>query len=445
MSKRLKLALYIIFSAFLLAIFVFKESIAASLGGPGNNNPYQFQTTIANTYTTTGTVNQVGGILKGFCVQINGGTENNPEYGIADITDESSLPVRGVSVESANNGETIRVIESGLLKNFDTSSFILGQKVYAGDDGDIVGSPSDSSNGIAIIGTVTKVDASTGEIDINIINFTFEETFNGTVAVKAINSSDGANAVAGFSSENDLGHETTIGITGSGHSITADSGFIFSDGFGPMVFYNDGNKSFEWFADIADTHAGIGTVKMKLFPDGILNLGAVGVYGGKETTTPTAITDNFQIYSKTDNEFYFQDGSGVEHIMADQPFASHDLQGTMSSTPQTVSSTTYVDVTSASITANDLGEDGTYMVDFSASVKFTDDEETLTFRLQPGNIEKVVTVKESDGNAYMIYNELLTGIDEDEIKLEVKISASTASILNYNFRIFGTPEGSIVQ
>jgi len=427
---------------FLLAI---GTVYAVQTGGVGLENLSVFQTSKANTYTTTGTVNEPGGIPKGFCVQVNGGTENSPDFAIADITDEQSLPVRGISNESANDGESIDVIETGLLKDFDTSSFILGQKVYAGDAGDIVGSPSDSTNGIVIIGTVTKVDATSGEIDINIINFTFEETFDGTIAVKAINNSDGVDAVAGLVAENDLGHIVALGITSSNHNLAPDAGLLFFDAFDDTLIYNDGNKGFFFYTDTADNHNDTGTLKMELFSSGILNLPAIGVYGGKETTTPTAIADHFQIYSKTDNEFYFQDGSAVEHIMADQPFASHDVQATKSSTPQVVSSTTFVDVTGASITANDLGEDGGYMVDFSASIKFTDDEETLTFRLQPGNIEKAVTVKESDGNAYMIYNELLTGVDEDEIKLEVKISASTASILNYNFRIFGTPEGSIVQ
>jgi len=35
-----------------------------------------------------------------------------------------------------------------------------------------------------------------------------------------------------------------------------------------------------------------------------------------ETTTPTAVTDFAKIYSKSDNELYFQDGAGVEHKIA---------------------------------------------------------------------------------------------------------------------------------
>lgn len=35
----------------------------------------------------------------------------------------------------------------------------------------------------------------------------------------------------------------------------------------------------------------------------------------KETTTPTAVPNSGQIYTKTDNEIYFQDGAGVEHTI----------------------------------------------------------------------------------------------------------------------------------
>lgn len=35
-----------------------------------------------------------------------------------------------------------------------------------------------------------------------------------------------------------------------------------------------------------------------------------------ETTTPDAVADNGQIYTKSDNKLYFQDGAGVEHTVA---------------------------------------------------------------------------------------------------------------------------------
>lgn len=34
-----------------------------------------------------------------------------------------------------------------------------------------------------------------------------------------------------------------------------------------------------------------------------------------ETTTPSAIADNARIYTKSDNNLYFQDGAGVEHVV----------------------------------------------------------------------------------------------------------------------------------
>jgi len=40
-----------------------------------------------------------------------------------------------------------------------------------------------------------------------------------------------------------------------------------------------------------------------------------------ETTTPTAIASHGQIYTKSDNFFYFQDGAGVEHRIAVSDYA----------------------------------------------------------------------------------------------------------------------------
>jgi len=49
----------------------------------------------------------------------------------------------------------------------------------------------------------------------------------------------------------------------------------------------------------------------------------------KETTTPTAITDVGQIYTKSNNRFYFQDGAGVEHelVEAGNSFGDMDITG----------------------------------------------------------------------------------------------------------------------
>ena len=40
-----------------------------------------------------------------------------------------------------------------------------------------------------------------------------------------------------------------------------------------------------------------------------------GVITIKEVTTPTAKTDSGQVYTKTDNNLYFQDGAGTEQVV----------------------------------------------------------------------------------------------------------------------------------
>ena len=58
----------------------------------------------------------------------------------------------------------------------------------------------------------------------------------------------------------------------------------------------------------------IGVNSMLTVADTITITGA-GTLGLHETTTPTALADYGKIYTKSDNELYFQDGGGTEHVV----------------------------------------------------------------------------------------------------------------------------------
>lgn len=92
---------------------------------------------------------------------------------------------------------------------------------------------------------------------------------------------------------------------GDGRMIQADKirardgdGLALHDDSGVGIFVKDG-----------------GAVGIGLTPTA--NMAGVSVEAGvvtvKETTTPTADANYGKIYTKSDNNFYFQDGAGVEH------------------------------------------------------------------------------------------------------------------------------------
>lgn len=68
-----------------------------------------------------------------------------------------------------------------------------------------------------------------------------------------------------------------------------------------------------------------------------------GVLALKEQTTPSAVADYGRIYTKTDNQFYFQDGAGVESAVALGGAPAADFV----SASETETSTSYDDMTTA--------------------------------------------------------------------------------------------------
>ncbi len=115
----------------------------------------------------------------------------------------------------------------------------------------------------------------------------------------------------------------SLSITGTNFGLmTATNGLIFSynanNTSGAGIFFGQGTTDpgdANWVAEmrIIDGNVGIGTASPSSNADLTLEGGALCI---KETTTPTADTNYGKIYSKSDNNLYFQDGAGNEHQVA---------------------------------------------------------------------------------------------------------------------------------
>lgn len=119
--------------------------------------------------------NQIGGLVKGQAVYINGSDGTNITVGKADYTTEAtSSKTLGLVVVSGANNFQGQVIAEGLLDNIDTSAAnAAGDPVWLGANGNLiyglVNKPY-APNHLVFIGIVTKKNASTGEIFVKIQN-----------------------------------------------------------------------------------------------------------------------------------------------------------------------------------------------------------------------------------------------------------------------------------
>lgn len=267
-------------------------------------------------------VDEPTGILKQKVCYLTGSTADGiPTVGLASISNPVHLPVVGVSQDDANQGELVKIVMSGFM-SVDTDNGTIAPAttdvIYMGDNGDLVGQPSGGINGNVQIGRVVKLGEE-GLFMVELVSFTLTSDFSGVLRSIIENENSGEFASSSFTAKNDLGNYSSFGQTSSNSTVFPPNGtFVFNNGFGLMRFAVDGDKGFEWFTDTTDSHSFSLTKKMEMFADGELQLTEKGVLGGKETTTPTANTDFWKIYSKTDDLFYFQDGSGVEHRITDE-------------------------------------------------------------------------------------------------------------------------------
>ncbi len=252
------------------------DQIAVERGGTTNHRApitdlaSLIATTLAQTVTFNGRIDEVGGILKGQAIYVKGATGSAMTISIADNADFSKTDTIGIAFEGGLNNATIQFITDGLLENIDTSSFTTGDKLYLGTAGGIVNVHPSGTDSVVAVGYAVKINASTGSMFVTITSSTDVHDVDGTARVSVVNLNAGINAVSSHTMINDLGHRCSISMAGSNNTLGEDASF-FSDGYGEMNFINNGNKSFVWFTDPTDSHNPVNLVqKMTLSADGDL-------------------------------------------------------------------------------------------------------------------------------------------------------------------------------
>ena len=218
-------------------------------------------------------VNEAGGISTGQVVYISGATGGAPQVSLADNTNfNKSVPI-AIAAETKTNGQSIIVVTNGLIRNVDTSAFVEGQQLYLGTAGNITGTYPTGTNSVIRIGNAVKINASTGDILVDVDSLTIINDHNGILRHQIVNQNTGSGASTAYTMINDLGNRSSISMVSSGYSVVpniSQSLVIYNEGYNNTINAVDGNFGYEWWTDETDSHILAATSKMSLSAAGNL-------------------------------------------------------------------------------------------------------------------------------------------------------------------------------
>lgn len=184
------------------------------------------QENIALVYNGTGST-----IAKGSVVAVNGAQGQRPSVALADADSEAlSAPTLGIAAEAIANGTEGFVATFGFVRGIDTSGFTAGAPVYLSQTaGQFTQTrPSAPAHTVAL-GWVIKVNASSGEVFVNINNgWELDELHNVLITSPT--------------SGNTLIYDASVGVWKNAN-LTDGTGITITEGAGSITITNAGVTS----------------------------------------------------------------------------------------------------------------------------------------------------------------------------------------------------------
>ncbi|MEE8151275.1 MAG: hypothetical protein V3T43_06125 [Nitrosomonadaceae bacterium] len=403
--------------------------------------------------TDAAVANQAAGIPIMKCCYASGSVDGKTQVSLASISDPTHIPAFGISAAAVNDEEDIRMVRGGFAV-IDTDANILGavvplQKVYLGENGDIVTKPTTSINGNLQIGTVL-ITGSSGLIFINIIPFVLGDSLEGVLRYIIENTNPAPGAAAAHTAVNDIKAFASFGVASSNAPGVVESALvIFNSGGGDSLnSINASDKVWRWRNDQGGGFADM----MTLLSDGELKLPGKGIFGGKEVTEdPDPETDFWKIFSDDSNIFKFMDGDGVIHLMADRPFASHDRQKVDVAGPVVLpTSGVFTPIPGATITTKDLGEAGKYVGTMVMEVEHSSNNSVIEIRMCVNGVpqetkEFHIGAASKDQPAIVVAVGEGSGVEaESEITAEWKTDKDSATLNSLTLIVDGVPDSAVV-
>ena len=176
------------------------------------------QESIAKVYNGTGST-----IAKGKVVAVSGAQGQRPSVVLADADSEAlSAPTLGITAEAIANGAEGFVCTFGLVRGINTSGFTAGNPIYLSSTaGDFTATKPVAPQHIVALGWVIKVNASSGEVFVNINNgWELDELHNVLITSPASGNTLIYDATAGVWKNANLTAGTGISITNGAGAIT---------------------------------------------------------------------------------------------------------------------------------------------------------------------------------------------------------------------------------
>lgn len=184
------------------------------------------QENIALVYNGTGST-----IPKGSVVAVNGAQGQRPSVALADADSEAlSAPTLGITAEAIANGAEGFVATFGFVRGINTSGFTAGAPIYLSQTAGAFTAtrPSAPAHTVAL-GWVIKVNASSGEVFVNINNgWELDELHNVLITSPT--------------SGNTLIYDASVGVWKNAN-ITAGTGISVTNGAGSITIANTGVTS----------------------------------------------------------------------------------------------------------------------------------------------------------------------------------------------------------
>jgi trimeric autotransporter adhesin len=184
------------------------------------------QENIALVYNGTGST-----IAKGSVVAVSGVQGQRPSVVLADADSEVlSAPTLGIAAEAIANGSEGFICTFGLVRGIDTSAFTAGAPIYLSQTaGQFTATrPSAPAHTVAL-GWVIKVNASSGEVFVNINNgWELDELHNVLITSPA--------------SGNTLIYDASVGVWKNAN-LTDGTGITITEGAGSITITNSGVTS----------------------------------------------------------------------------------------------------------------------------------------------------------------------------------------------------------
>jgi len=209
-------------------------------------------------------------ITNGSVVAVNGAQGQRPSVVLADADSEPlSASTLGIATEDIANGTEGFVTTFGMIRGLDTSAFTAGAPIYLSQTaGQFTATRPSAPAHTVILGWVIKINASSGEVFVNINNgWELDELHNVLITSPT--------------SGNTLIYDASVGVWKNAN-ITAGTGISVTNGAGSITIENTGVTSV----------SGTGTVNGLTLTGTVTTSGSLTL-GGNLSIAADMIYDNF--------------------------------------------------------------------------------------------------------------------------------------------------------